>query len=336
MEITETDFTIKKVKIEVKDEANNVELTVKEYNKKPSGLLIEKSDKIYKYVQIDVKNLRDKLNKGIITIQIKKSWLTENNLDKSNIAVFKYSDEGWSELETKFIEGSVSESIITGGAVTSFEEDSDYYFYDIETDSFGYFVIGSKSISESLLDVRVEIPRNFLRVAPGRELFTEITLLRAKGIDKIDVLVKYVIKNEKGEEIYTSTETVAIETKTSFVKSFQIPEEIAVGNYILYVTTKYNGEIATSNASFSVIEKKFWGGENMIFIIIIIIIIILLFILYELKRLKKEIHLHNIDEHTLYEQGFVKPRSALRAKPVKKITRGDELKKLVEHVGKNL
>ncbi len=193
-----------------------------------------------------------------------------------------------------------------------------------------------KEIPTSLFDINVEIPRQFQRVGPGDELSAEITLLRAEGIGKIDVLVEYIIKNKKGEEVLFMKETVAVETRTSFVKTFKIPEDKEPGVYTLYIKVIYNGETADSITSFTVGKKSFLKGEYIIIIIIIIIIMLLLFILHELRRLKKGL-IHPINDKTLIKEKLVKIKFPSKPKSaIKKITRSDELKKLVEHVGKNI
>jgi len=130
---------VKQIQIEVNNEAQDVKMTITKYDDKPANVSIAKSGKVYQYLQIETENLEDKLEKGTVTIRINKSWVSENNLDKDKIALFKFINNEWTELTTIYR-----------------EENGDYYYYDIELDSFSYFAIGGKveEISEFGEDVR--------------------------------------------------------------------------------------------------------------------------------------------------------------------------------------
>jgi len=131
------EYGIKQIQIEVNNEAQDVEITVKKYDSKPAEVSKEKTGKVNKYLQIETTNLEDKLNKAILTIQLEKFWVSENNLDKDKIAMFKFDETigKWNELTTIYK-----------------EENIDYYYYDIELTSFSYFSIGEKDSSETISD----------------------------------------------------------------------------------------------------------------------------------------------------------------------------------------
>ena len=124
---------IKQIQIEVNNEAQNVKISVTKYDTKPAEVSKEKTGKVQKYLQIEAENLDDKLEKGIMTIQVEKSWVSEQKLDKEGIALFKFNEnlEVWEELATSYK-----------------EESETYYFYDIELTSFSYFAISEKAVIE--------------------------------------------------------------------------------------------------------------------------------------------------------------------------------------------
>jgi PGF-pre-PGF domain-containing protein len=126
-------FGIKQIQIEVNNEAQNVKITVTKYDNKPANVSIEKSGKVYKYLQIETENLEDKLNRSIITIQVEKNWTSENNVERDDMAMFKFNEsyEVWNELETVYT-----------------EENEIYYYYDVELDSFSYFAIAADVVEE--------------------------------------------------------------------------------------------------------------------------------------------------------------------------------------------
>lgn len=127
----DSDVGVKQIQIEVKNEAQNVKVTVKKYDGKPAEVSVEKSGKVHRYLQIQTQNLEQELEKATIRTQIEKSWVSDNNLEKENIALFKFDEsaEEWNELTTNYV-----------------EEDDDYNYYDTELDSFSYFALGEKSV----------------------------------------------------------------------------------------------------------------------------------------------------------------------------------------------
>ena len=104
-------------------------LVITKYDNKPTEVSLEKAGKIYRYLQIEATNLKDKLEKAIVTIQVEKTWASNNGFNKNDLALFKFDDinNKWNELSTVYL-----------------EEDDTYYYYEIELTSFSYFVISSK------------------------------------------------------------------------------------------------------------------------------------------------------------------------------------------------
>ncbi|RLC33467.1 MAG: hypothetical protein DRZ76_04305, partial [Candidatus Nealsonbacteria bacterium] len=115
------DMGVKEIRIIVKNEAQNVKVTVKKYDSKPEEITVEKTGKVHRYLKIETENLKDKLEKAIITIKVQKNWLLDNALDKANVAVFKFDETAgkWNELSTIYK-----------------EEDDIYYYYEVQLTSF--------------------------------------------------------------------------------------------------------------------------------------------------------------------------------------------------------
>ncbi len=124
-------YGIKEISIEVSEKADNPKVSVKKYDSRPAEVPVEKKGAVYKHLEIETTNLADKINKATITIQVEKSWVESNNLDKENVALFKFTDGKWQELTTTFKEES-------GGN----------YIYDAEVASFSFFAIGEKGSEE--------------------------------------------------------------------------------------------------------------------------------------------------------------------------------------------
>ena len=126
----DSEIGVKQIQIEVNNEAQNVEITVTKYSGKPAAVSIAKSGKIHQYLQIDTKNLEDKLKKAIVNFRAEKTWMTSNNVVKENVDVYKFNEGSsvWDELESTYV-----------------EEDNNYYYYDVELTSFSYFAIAEKA-----------------------------------------------------------------------------------------------------------------------------------------------------------------------------------------------
>ncbi|MBI5803425.1 PGF-pre-PGF domain-containing protein [Candidatus Pacearchaeota archaeon] len=121
---------LKEIQINVDNEAQNVKVTVTKYSGKPAAVSVEKSGKVYQYLQIDATNLEDKLDKAVVKVKVEKTWVSDNNLNKEDVSVFKFDETNsvWNELTTSYV-----------------EEDDTYYYYDTEVSSFSYFTISEKS-----------------------------------------------------------------------------------------------------------------------------------------------------------------------------------------------
>lgn len=97
------------------------------------------------------------------------------------------------------------------------------------------------------------------KVAPGEILPVSVQLSNFGGTARVDVLVKYSLVNSSGVEIYTATETVAVETSASFIKSVEIPANTASGSYTSSTSVTYPGQLvpATTQVPFTVEQKAF-------------------------------------------------------------------------------
>ena len=130
----DTEIGLKEIKIEVNNEAQNVKISVAKYDGKPTQVSVEKTGKVYQYLEIVAQNLGTNMDKAVVKSRVEKSWVSDNGLDKEKIALFKFVNNEWTELTTLYK-----------------TEDSNYYYYDTELTSFSYFVI-----AESLLEVPEE------------------------------------------------------------------------------------------------------------------------------------------------------------------------------------
>ena len=163
---------------------------------------------------------------------------------------------------------------------------------------------------QALFDVKIEIPTQYKYIFPGEELIAKIEMFNLGGTRKLDVEVEYIIKNKDGINISRETETIGVETTASVLKTFQIPPNVNLGDYILYARVTYNNQVASATEWFSIIKKPFFNKEDNKLIIygtILLIIMVLIYALFEITKIKKA-NRQYISEITLLKRGMIKKK----------------------------
>ncbi len=132
-------------------------------------------------------------------------------------------------------------------------------------------------------EVRSEQSRLSARAAPGETLPFAVKLLNFGFTKRTDVQITYRITDSAGNEIYSESETVAVETTASFVKDIPIPPGTPPGTYLASSDITYPGQVepAHSEFYFSVEPKIFglwqrdfylYGGGTILFAVLIAIL----------------------------------------------------------------
>lgn len=128
MTIVSKDIGVKEISIEVKNQANNVKITVEKLAGKPATVTKAVSGKIFQYMSIAHTNLGEtNIEKATITVKVNTSWVSDNNIDKDTVALYRYAGGEWNKLNTSLK-----------------SEDDTYYYYDAETPGFSYFVVAGE------------------------------------------------------------------------------------------------------------------------------------------------------------------------------------------------
>ncbi len=130
MKITDPEIGFKQISITVKNPAQTVTITVTKLDGKPASVVHEITGKVYKYIDIDAKNINEThLDNVKIQFQVSNSWIKENNIDPDTVALNRYRVNAWERLQTRK----------TG-------EDSEYTYYEAETPGFSTFAITGEEI----------------------------------------------------------------------------------------------------------------------------------------------------------------------------------------------
>ncbi|MBC2706750.1 MAG: PGF-pre-PGF domain-containing protein, partial [ANME-2 cluster archaeon] len=94
-------------------------------------------DIVYKNLNIWVGNAgwgtKRNIADATVVFTVDKSWITENNIDETSIALYRYSDDTWHELVTRKI-----------------SEDSNSLQFEAETPGFSPFAVTGKEFEEEL------------------------------------------------------------------------------------------------------------------------------------------------------------------------------------------
>lgn len=132
------------------------------------------------------------------------------------------------------------------------------FFYGSPPLSLAQEVISKTNIiNNSLFDIQITIPDDFKILSPGNELLTSVKLVNLGSAGRIDVFLDYWIVDADQSIILKNRETVAVETQTSFVRTFDIPKNVKPGIYSLNAKLTYaDGKEATAHSSFEIITKQ--------------------------------------------------------------------------------
>lgn len=128
----------------------------------------------------------------------------------------------------------------------------------------------------SLFDIAVAIPKAYTIIAPGGELLANVKLTNLGSEGRVDVFIDYDILDADHAELQHKSETVAVETQSSFVKTFNIPATAPEGAYRLRAKVTYaDGKTAAGEESFTIASSAIPLSPELMLVIIAIIFVVL-------------------------------------------------------------
>jgi PGF-pre-PGF domain-containing protein len=127
--LQEDKLGIQKISITAKDELKSVIITVKAHTDKPAEVTTP-AGVVYSYLTITALNVNEtSLTKAEINFKINKTWIIENNIDKTTVALNRFKDNAWEKLPTQLL-----------------SEDNQYVYYSAETPGFSVFAITAEKV----------------------------------------------------------------------------------------------------------------------------------------------------------------------------------------------
>ncbi len=130
-------------------------------------------------------------------------------------------------------------------------------------------ILISMNVKEKLLlfDSNIVVLNRDYIVKQGSELKTEVTLIPMGDKDRLDVTLNYVIKDFGGKTFLTKSETLLIEDRKTFKLNFDTGL-LPIGDYVIGLELVYPNGVATSTASFKVVEKISFGFGALLYYLI--------------------------------------------------------------------
>lgn len=158
--------------------------------------------------------------------------------------------------------------------------------------------IEQRVCSDALFDVLIKFKDLIFTQNEALNFYVELT--ETKGIEKIDVFIKYSIINSSNVEVFSQTETRAIESNLSYQKEFS-ELHLANGKYKLIIGITYGNlqrafaeqEFVVKGSKLNTLPKKINLGSSIflgILILIILIIFVLIFFLVKKYSNKEKKH----------------------------------------------
>jgi hypothetical protein len=119
------------------------------------------------------------------------------------------------------------------------------------------FYVGAQDTS-NLIKTGSETGNN--KIAPGEILPVSLKLVNFGSQKRVDVIVTYQILDSKGEQVFSDSETVAVDTTASFIKKIKLPDTIKPGVYTVQTSMKYPYQEAPAVSRFQInVENKIGG-----------------------------------------------------------------------------
>jgi PGF-pre-PGF domain-containing protein len=126
--LAEKELGITQINVTIKNPALNVKISVKKLAKKPAEVTVEVVGKVYQYIRIETQNLTEEnIDKAFIRFNVTKSWITDNNIHKNRVFLYRFVENEWQKLSTSLI------------------EENEYFVYEAQTPGFSYFAIAGET-----------------------------------------------------------------------------------------------------------------------------------------------------------------------------------------------
>jgi hypothetical protein len=130
-------------------------------------------------------------------------------------------------------------------------------------------------------NIHADSAQSSTRSAPGENVSVRIQLSNFGSENRADARVTYSVIDAAGHTLATESETEAVETTSTFIHSFALPQSIEPGHYYtMQVSVAYQGQQTPAISSYQFfVERKVFGifiSDLLQYISIVLVTIILI------------------------------------------------------------
>jgi hypothetical protein len=167
----------------------------------------------------------------------------------------------------------------------------------LEKDTFvGNISVGPKKIALFIeitpnplwFDSNIVVLNKDYAVSQGGQLRTKVELVPMGDPSRLDVTLKYAIKDYTGKTFLTQSETLLVERRMTVNRNFNTGK-LPLGKYTISLDLIYPGGVAPSTAHFEVVQKT--AGEVfgiILFFLVLAIIVVIAFLIFFLIMKKRK------------------------------------------------
>jgi PGF-pre-PGF domain-containing protein len=122
------DVAIRGMNITVVNNVANIKIMISKLPSLPSNVPYDINGKVYNYISTDEQNFTDADIKSVnISFAVNKTWLTNNNVDASNITLYRWANNKWNDL-----------------SAVKVSDDGKEVFFTVSSPGLSVFIIGTK------------------------------------------------------------------------------------------------------------------------------------------------------------------------------------------------
>jgi cysteine-rich repeat protein len=161
----------------------------------------------------------------------------------------------------------------------------------------GKILVGAEEVLVSLnvktklllFDSNIVVLNDDYEVPQGDDLRTSITLIPLGDPDRLDVTMRFTVRDYRNEIFLTKSETLLIEEQMELKRDFDTGK-LPLGDYVIGLELIYPNGVAPSSAHFEVIEKEagIVGRIILFLLVLILLILIIIIILIIIRRIREK------------------------------------------------
>lgn len=136
-------------------------------------------------------------------------------------------------------------------------------------------------IENTNITVELEIPPTYQEIEAGKEIWLSSKVINRQDTNRRDAVLAYQLIDGRGQVQLSKSETVAIETQSSFVNRFSLPSTLKPGTYQVRLTVQSSLGISTATDNVQVIAEQVNGHPYSVSSILLIALVGLVYLRFD-------------------------------------------------------